>query len=58
MQPLTPELAGQLMADLDTTGVVIREVHPSTPAATARLQPGDIVTHFAGKPEKTLWQLL
>jgi len=58
MQPLTPELAGQLTADPDSTGVVIREVRPHTPAATACLQPGDVVTHFAGKPVNTPWQLL
>ncbi|NQT14834.1 MAG: trypsin-like peptidase domain-containing protein [Planctomycetes bacterium] len=58
MQPLTPELARQLSADPGNTGVVVREVHPGTPAATARLQPGDVVTHFAGKPVATPWQLL
>jgi len=30
-------------------GVLVTDVHPGTPAAAAGFQPGDVVTHFAGK---------
>jgi serine protease Do len=41
----------------NTRGVVIREILPGSPAADGGLRPGDLVTHFAGKPLKLITQL-
>lgn len=41
--PLTPQIANQLGASADTTGVVINAVDPSSDAATKGLRRGDIV---------------
>lgn len=42
-QPLTPEIARQLGLRPDDTGLVIREVDPSGPAAEVGMQPGDVI---------------
>jgi len=48
IQPLTPELARSFGAK-DTKGVLISDVVPESPAATAGLRPGDILLEFDGK---------
>lgn len=48
--------AGNLSA-LVPDGVVIKEVHPRGPAASASLRPGDVITEVGGKPVKTPKQL-
>jgi serine protease Do len=48
IQPLTPELAKSFAAK-DTKGVLISDVVPESPAATAGLQPGDILLEYDGK---------
>ena len=42
MGNLTPELARQLGVDSEV-GVVITDIAPGSPAAAARLQPGDVI---------------
>jgi serine protease Do len=43
VQNLTPELVQKFGLDEKETGVVITELTPGTPAAEARLRPGDVV---------------
>jgi serine protease Do len=50
MQDLTPRLAAIFGAPADTKGILISHVEPNSPAATAGLQPGDILVQFDGKP--------
>ena len=47
--PLTPSLAARLGVNT-TNGVVIGQVAPGSPAATAGLQPGDVITGVDGQP--------
>ena len=39
-------------------GVIITGVLQNGPAAQAGLRPGDVITHVAGRPVSTVWQLL
>ena len=48
--PMTQEYAETLGIDARTTGVVVRQVTRETPAARAGVRPGDVITHFAGRP--------
>jgi serine protease Do len=43
VQNLTPELARKFSLDDNETGVVITDLQPGTPAAEARLRPGDVI---------------
>jgi len=45
---LTPQIAQQLGVKT-TSGVAVLQVGPGSPAATAGLQPGDVITAFNGK---------
>jgi serine protease Do len=45
---LTPELAKRLGVP-DRRGVAVREVFPGNPAATAGLEPGDVIVEWNGK---------
>ncbi len=47
---LTQETAETLGLDPRSTGVVVRQVGEETPAERAGVRPGDVITHFAGKP--------
>jgi serine protease Do len=49
VEPLTPELAARLNVDRDVKGVVITEVDPGSPAATAGLRTGDVIEQVNGK---------
>jgi S1-C subfamily serine protease len=54
---LTPEIASAL--NLSTSeGVLVREVAPSGPAATAGIRPGDIITSVNGQTVRTPEDLL
>jgi Do/DeqQ family serine protease len=47
LQPLTTELAQALGLD-NTRGAIVARVHPGSPAATAGLQPNDVIVKFGG----------
>lgn len=49
IQTLSPELA-ESFGIPDTNGLVIAGILPDGPAARARLQPGDIITHINDQP--------
>jgi serine protease Do len=49
IQKLTPELAESLGVDA-ARGVLVASVMPNAPAATAGLQPGDVILRYDGKP--------
>jgi serine protease Do len=44
VQDLTPELKQRARVDDQTKGVVVTDVAPDSPAATAGLEPGDVIT--------------
>jgi len=49
IQPLTPELAREFNLPDESSGVLVGEVSPGSPAAKAGLQDGDVVLDFNGK---------
>lgn len=49
IQSLTPELANAFDLPESTEGVVVAKVEEESPAATAGLKRGDVITHFKGK---------
>ena len=51
--PLTPELAGQLGLRSGTQGVVVEQVDPSSPAAQAGVQMGDVIQQVNRQPVRT-----
>src|SRR4029079_17040722 len=51
MQRLNDQLA-KAMGRSNTEGVVINRVEDDSPAAKARLQQGDVITAFGGRPIK------
>jgi serine protease Do len=56
IQDLTPELAKALELE-QTTGVLVTEVMPGTPAAKSDLSPQDVITAIDGKPTTSSVQL-
>jgi len=54
VQNLTPQIAQQLNLPHNSSGVVVTEVDPSSPAAAVGLQPGDIITQINRKPVRNL----
>jgi S1-C subfamily serine protease len=48
--PLTPSLAARLGVNTTTSGVVVGQVAAGSPAASAGLQPGDVITAIDGQP--------
>ena len=57
ISPVTPELAQQFKAP-DTSGALVQDVSPGSPAAKAGLKPGDIVRKFSGRPVNDSGELL
>jgi serine protease Do len=51
MQPLSETLA-KAMGRADTSGVLVDQVMPDSPAKKAGLKQGDLITEFEGKPVK------
>ena len=49
LQPLTPDLAKSLQAP-DTNGALIASILMDSPAMSAGLKPGDIITAYDGRP--------
>jgi serine protease Do len=54
VQTLTPELAQRARVDEGTTGVVVMDVAQDSPAATAGIEPGDVIVEMNRQPIKTL----
>jgi serine protease Do len=50
VQNITPEIARQLKLPSSTTGVVVTEVAPSSPADVAGIQRGDVIQEVNRKP--------
>ncbi len=57
IQKLTGDLAGQLADNPSVHGVVVSQVGSGTPADQAGIEPGDVITHFAGRPVATQSEL-
>ena len=56
MLALTPEIARQLGLP-DTSGALVLEVLPGSPAALAGLQPRDLIRRFNGRPVSDIYAL-
>ena len=54
VQNLTPAIAGDLGISPRTTGVVITSVDPSSPAAAADLESGDLIQEVNHKPVRNV----
>jgi serine protease Do len=54
--PLTPEILRQLQLPAGTTGVVIVEVRPASPAEEAGLERGDVIQEVNRRPVNTVAQ--
>jgi serine protease Do len=53
VMPLTPDIARQLGLRGTVSGLVVREVDPSGPAAEAGLQPGDVIVEANRQPVRS-----
>ena len=57
VQPLTPDLARQYRVPAGTSGLVVTAVEPSSPAANAGLQPGDVLRQVNGQSVRSAGEL-
>ena len=57
VQPLTEDVAKSLGL-AEATGALVRRVEPDSPAAKAGVQPGDVITEFAGEPVRDTTALM
>jgi serine protease DegQ len=55
--PLTPQVAQQYGINAER-GLIVLEVEPDSPAAAARLVPGDVMTQLAGEPLEQVEDLI
>jgi serine protease Do len=53
VEPLARGLAKSLSIDVHTSGVLVDEVVPGSPAEKAGLKQGDVITTFDGQPVRT-----
>lgn len=53
VEPLTPEIAGQLNIPATTQGVVVSEVDPAGPAAEAGISRGDVIVQANRQPVRS-----
>jgi serine protease Do len=53
VMPLTPEIARQLGLRGNISGLVVRDVDPSGPAAEAGIQPGDVIVEANRQPVRS-----
>ncbi len=53
VQPLTPELAGELKLQSGAQGVVVAELDPEGPAADAGIQRGDVIAQVNRQPVRS-----
>lgn len=56
VQNLTPDVAKQLSLPPGTTGVVVSQVDPSSPAGAAGIQQGDVIQEVNRKPVRNVEQ--
>ncbi|HLH42613.1 MAG TPA: DegQ family serine endoprotease [Bryobacteraceae bacterium] len=57
VEPLTPDVAGQLGLRRNTQGVVVTDVDPSGPAAEAGIQQNDVILEVNHQPVKSAAEL-
>jgi Do/DeqQ family serine protease len=57
VEPLTPQVARELGLSRQKEGVVVRDVDPDGIAASAGLQPGDVISQVNGEAVKTPTEL-
>ncbi|MGE3274811.1 MAG: Do family serine endopeptidase [Vicinamibacterales bacterium] len=57
VQPVTPDIAGQLDLPRNAKGLVITDVDPSGQAASAGLRPGDVIQQINGKSVSSVGEL-
>jgi serine protease Do len=57
LENLDSQTAKQLNLSPSTTGVVVTDVSPSSPAATSGLRPGDVIQEVNHQPVKNVTQL-
>ncbi|MGQ0684444.1 trypsin-like peptidase domain-containing protein [Bradyrhizobium sp.] len=50
VQSMSPDIAEGLGLDKPVAGVVVAEIAPDSPAMKAGIEPGDIISSFAGRP--------
>ncbi len=55
IQTRNPQLGGQV--DQDADGVIVEDVIPGSPAADAKMQPGDVIRKFDGHDVKSFPEL-
>jgi serine protease Do len=56
VQNLTPDIAKQLGLPSSTTGVVVNQIDPLSPAAAAGIQQGDVIQEVNRKPVRNVEQ--
>jgi serine protease Do len=57
VEPLTPQVARELGLSNRKAGVVVRDVNPDGAAASAGIQPGDVIIQVNGEAVKTPGEL-
>jgi Do/DeqQ family serine protease len=57
LQPLTPDIARQLGLRGVSSGLLVRDVDPSSPAAEAGIAPGDVILEANRQPVRSIDEL-